>query len=201
MTRDEILQIFRSHQAIVENTHVVYTSGRHGHTYINKDAIYPDTAAVSQLCLAMAQRALGLQVETVIGPTVGAVILSQWTAHHLSNIGNQVVHSVYAEKTENGFAIRRGYDAWIRKNRVLIVEDVITTGGSVKRVIDSVKKCEGTVVGVVALCNRGDISTSTIGAPALHCLLDIKLESYAPQKCPLCAQGIPINISIGKSIP
>ncbi len=193
-----IQAIFNSLGALVQDTHVIYTSGRHGHTYVNKDTIYTNTAVTSDLCHRMATNALGLSVETVIGPTIGAVILSQWTAYHLQQLEGAQIASVFAEKSDLGFAIRRGYDQLVQGRRVLVVEDVVTTGGSLKKVIEEVRRIGGTVVAALALCNRGGVSASALGVDRFEALLDIALETWAPEECPLCKKQIPINRQLGK---
>jgi orotate phosphoribosyltransferase len=81
---------------------------------------------------------------------------------------------------------------------VLVVEDILTTGGSARQVVEAVQRQGGSVVGVGALCNRGDVSAATLGAPALFALTAVPLTSYAPEECPLCAAGVPINTRVGK---
>src|SRR5262249_57130457 len=96
--------------------------------YVNKDAVYPHTARVSELCRLLADAAAPLRPEVVCGPALGGIILSQWTAHHLG------VLAVYAEKTpEGGLALRRGYDRLVARRRGLVGEDIITPGGSGKQ--------------------------------------------------------------------
>ncbi|MBI1862020.1 MAG: orotate phosphoribosyltransferase [Deltaproteobacteria bacterium] len=200
MSQEKIIDLFQSSGAIIQKTHVIYTSGLHGNAYVNKDAIYPDTETTSRLCELLAERFSRDNVETVVGPTVGAVILSQWTAHHLRRISQKRVASIYAEKVDGGFEIRRGYDRLVAQKRVLVVEDVITTGGSVKKVMSEVNRWGGEIVGVAALCNRGGVSASDLGASRLEALLNITLQSWPAVQCPLCAQGVPVNTSIGKGM-
>ncbi len=199
MDSPDILELLQRHAAILRDTHVVYTSGRHGNAYVNKDAIYPHTEAVSLLCASMAARFAGDEVDVVAGPTLGGVILAQWVAHHLSLRGREVL-SVYAEKgTAGGFELRRGYDALVAGKRVLVVEDVLTTGGSLKEVITAIRAGGGTVIGASALCNRGGVTAAQVGnPPVLHSLVDVNLESWDAATCPLCAAGVPINASVGK---
>jgi orotate phosphoribosyltransferase len=196
MIQSEVFELLERHGAVIRNSHLVYTSGRHGSTYINKDAIYPHTEAVSSLCEALASTAVGLSVEVVAAPAVGGVILSQWTAHH---IGPDVL-SVYAEKADGGgFSFRRGYDRLVRGRRVLIVEDVVTTGGSLRAVIGAVLDAGGSVVGAAAICNRGGVTAADVGSPAgLISLATVDMESYAGADCPLCKAGVPVNVSVGK---
>lgn len=188
--------------ALLTNDHLVYTSGRHGSSYVNKDALYPHTSATSAVCERMARQFLDAGVEVVAGPTVGGVIIAQWVAHHLTQLGGSEVLAVYAEEEQTPEGkrrvFRRGYDALVARRRVLVVEDILTTGGSVRMVVEAVGAAGGTVVGVGALCNRGGVTAAQIGAPALFCLAEAPLESYAAEECPLCAAGVPVNTRVGK---
>jgi orotate phosphoribosyltransferase len=202
MNENELLIILQQLGAIVTNDHIVYTSGRHGSSYVNKDALYPHTTAASLVGLAIAQRFADANIETVAGPTIGGVIMAQWTAHHLSQLYGHEVLAVYAEEehheTGKRRVFRRGYDAHIIGKRVLVVEDVITTGGSVRLVVEAVTTIGGSVVGVGALCNRGGITASDLGVSRLVALAELPLESYPAETCPLCAAGVPINTRLGK---
>lgn len=197
-----LLTVLHQLGAIVTNDHIVYTSGRHGNSYVNKDALYPHTAAASMVGAALARHFAELDVETVAGPTVGGVIMAQWTAYHLSQLCGREVLAVYAEEeqTDTGKrrVFRRGYDALIAGKRVLVVEDVMTTGGSARLVVDAVRAASGTIVGVGALCNRGGITAVDLAVPTLVALTELPLESYPADECPLCAAGIPINPRLGK---
>ncbi|MDD2758579.1 MAG: phosphoribosyltransferase family protein [Patescibacteria group bacterium] len=176
---------------------MVYTSGKHGDAYVNKDAIYPYTADIFFLCYDLAGEFTNLtdngpRPEVVIAPAIGGVILSQWTAHHLGAL------ALYAEKDGDLFVIKRGYDKLIKGKKVLVVEDVITTGGSVKKVVEAARACGGEVIGVGALCNRGKITAGDLDVPQLVSLLEIPLKAYEEADCPLCKAGVPINIDVGK---
>src|SRR3990167_9525772 len=157
MNEQEVLQVLGKVGAVIADSHIVYTSGKHGTAYVNKDAIYPHTAETSSLCRAIAERFADDNVQVVIGPAIGGVILSQWTAHHLTEMNGHEVLGVYAEKSEGGdnFVIKRGYDKLIAGKNVLVVEDVLTTGGSVRKVIEAVRALGGNVIGLGALCDRG----------------------------------------------
>ncbi|MGB9739340.1 phosphoribosyltransferase family protein [Chloroflexus sp.] len=198
----DLLTMLHQLGAIVTNDHIVYTSGRHGSSYVNKDALYPHTTAASTVGAALARHFAELDVETVAGPTVGGVIMAQWTAYHLSQLCGREVLAVYAEEehTDAGKrrVFRRGYDALLAGKRVLVVEDVMTTGGSARLVVEAVRAASGTVVGVGALCNRGGITAVDLKVPILVALTELPLESYPADACPLCAAGIPINSRLGK---
>lgn len=201
MDQSEILKVLRDVGAVITESHLVYTSGKHGSMYVNKDALYPHTEETSLLCQLFAERFAGDSVDVVIAPALGGIILSQWTAHHLSKLNNREVLGLYAEKIEGtkDFVIKRGYDKLLIGKNVLILEDILTTGGSVKKVVELVHTMGGKIVGVGALFNRGNIQTTDVGGvPKLEALVTMQLEAWEPNTCPLCKQGVPINTNIGK---
>ena len=200
---DEVRKILQELGAVIDNSHIVYTSGKHGSAYVNKDAIYPHTSETSYLCQLIAEYFIDDDVEVVIAPAIGGVILSQWIAYHLSqlNITGKEILGVYAEKVEgcDAFVIKRGYDKIITGKNVLVVEDVLTTGGSVKKVIDATRVAGGNVLGLGVLCNRGGITPTDVSdVPKLFSLVNIKLDAWDEADCPLCKQEIPINTNVGK---
>jgi orotate phosphoribosyltransferase len=203
MSQPNTLALLAEVGALITNDHLVYTSGRHGSTYVNKDALYPHTAATSAVCAQIAERFAAANVDVVAGPTVGGVIMAQWTAHHLSSMLGREVLAVYAEElNENGATrriFRRGYDALVQGRRVLVVEDILTTGGSARKVVEAIGAAQGQVVGVGVLCNRGGISAADLGAPELFALAEVPLESWPAETCPLCAAGVPVNMRVGKA--
>jgi orotate phosphoribosyltransferase len=195
-----VLAVLEDCGAVLRGRHFVYTSGQHGSAYINKDALYVRTTAVSRLCLSIAAGFRGCGIEAVAGPAIGGVILSQWVAHHSGRLAGRDVAAVYAEPAVDGsFAFRRGYDRVVSGRNVLVVEDVLTTGGSLRRVIEAVAAAGGIVTGVAALVNRGGVTAEDVGSPAgLLSLVAIELDSYAADECPLCRDGIPIDVTVGK---
>jgi orotate phosphoribosyltransferase len=203
MTNFEILKTLGEISALIKDSHIVYTSGRHGSSYVNKDAIYPHAHLTSKLCQEMARRFSGQNVDTVLAPAIGGVILSQWVAYHLTEMEGREIPGVYAEKEKSGtedlFVIKRGYDRFVRGKRVLLLEDIITTGISIKRVVEAVRALGGEVVGIAALCNRGGISPAQLGdVPRLDALAELNLDSWDAKECPLCAKNIPVNTEVGK---
>lgn len=204
-SEQDVLRLLHDVNAVITDSHIVYTSGKHGSAYVNKDAVYPHTQLTSDLCLAMAQSVIwhGSGIQAVIAPAVGGVILSQWTAYHLSNIYGREVMGVYAEKAPNGdeFVIKRGYDKLVQGKNVLVVEDILNTGGSVRKVGEAVQRTGGNIVAVAALCNRGNVSKEDIGNPPhLITLANVKMDAWDEEKCPLCAAGKPINTNVGKGL-
>ncbi|TSC86462.1 MAG: orotate phosphoribosyltransferase [Parcubacteria group bacterium Gr01-1014_8] len=198
MTEADVLDLLERVGAFRKG-HFVLTSGRHGDTYINKDAIYPYTRETSALCRAMAEKFKDLNIEVVVGPAVGAAILSQWVAYHLSEMNGHDVLGIYADKDgQGGFILKRGFDKLAEGKRVIVVEDLMTTGGSVKKVIDVVRQKGAEVVGVGVVCNRGNVLPEDIGdPPKLISLVDVQLDSWEAADCALCERKIPVNPDIG----
>lgn len=179
--------------------HFVFTSGRHGDKYINKDAIYPFTKETSLLCEEMAKLFVDTKADVVIGPAVGAAILSQWVAYHLGALTWKEVAAVYADKDgEGGFVIRRGYDRIVAGKDCIVVEDLLTTGGSVRKTIEAARKAGANIVGVTAICNRGGVTAEMIGNPPnFKPLLKVHLDSWEEKDCPMCARGVPVATDVG----
>lgn len=168
--------------------------------------LYRKSWIVSKLCREFALAAelfMEIEVDTVIGPAVGGVSLAQWTGYHLYDIFNKEVISVHADKAvingEDTFVIKRGYDKDITGKRVLVVEDILNTGGSIRKVVETVRSLGGIVAAVASLCNRGGVTTDDLGGvPHLLSLLTLNLESFAEEDCPFCKSGVPINTQFGK---
>ena len=203
MTESEIMQLFADAHAIVTDSHFVYNSGRHSSIYVNKDALYLHTNVTRQICGQMASHYDAEQVDVVVGPVMGGIILSQWVAAALNaRCTSGETLAVYAEKedTPSGsqFEFRRGYDKYIEGKRILIVEDVLTTGGSARRVIELVRQHGGIVVGLSALCNRGNVQSQDVGDVPLQTLVTLPLDTYTEEECPFCKQGVPVNTELGK---
>ena len=202
MTGAEIIQNLRQVDALVRDSHIVYTSGRHGSAYVNKDAIYPHTHLTSRLCHELASHFSGQRIDTVLAPALCGIILSQWVAFHLSDLEGREVAAIYAEKDKQAerelFVIKRGYDKCVTGRRILLLEDVLTTGISIKRVVEAVRSLRGEIVGVGALCNRGGVSAEELAVPELFSLVAVNLESWEAGVCPLCAKGVPVNTDVGK---
>lgn len=176
------------------------TSGKHSNKYVNKDVVYAHTVKVSELCAMIADLFENDKIEAVIAPAMGGIVLSQWVAYYLSYFGTKEVLALYADKEDKNFVIKRGYDQLIKGKRVLVVEDVVTTGGSIKKVIELVRTSGGMVIGAAILWNRGGIKVHDVSDENIKfvSLLDVKFRSWAEDNCPLCWTQIPINTSVGK---
>jgi orotate phosphoribosyltransferase len=193
------LELLKKTGAILPNDHFVGTSGLHFDTYINKDALYPHTEETSEMGKLFAEKNKDIDIDIVAAPAMGGIILSTWTAYHLTQLKNKEVLGIYTEKdADKNQVFTRGYDAYVKDKNVLIVEDLTTTGGSVKKVVNTVRKAGGNVVQVCVMVNKDpeNVTSEMMGAP-FSSLAVLKVDTYEAEDCPLCKKNIPINITVG----
>jgi orotate phosphoribosyltransferase len=165
--------------------HFVYTSGRHGADYLEKFRILENPQATQTLAGMITDRFRANRLELVAGPTTGGVILAYEVARQLG------INAVYVERGEaGGRVLRRGFEV-PSEARVLVVDDVVTTGGSLRETTDCIAQAGGHVAGIGVLADRTSGRTKT-DAPFFACL-SLDFPSYAPEECPLCAEGIPVS--------
>ncbi len=182
---DNVEQLFIKSKAVL-NGHFLLTSGRHSPVYWEKFQVLQYPQYVSQLCGMFAEHFKNENVQLVAGPTTGGVILAFETGRQMG------LRAIFAEKKEGsperafkrGFTINPG-------ERVLVVDDILTTGGSVNEVIAAVNKAGGKLVGVGVMVDRSD-KPIDFGVPLFSCLRS-KTVSYSPEECPLCKKGIPLT--------
>lgn len=195
----DVIEILKKVGALIPNDHFVGTSGMHIDTYINKDALYPHTKETSEVGKLFAEKYKDKNIDVVVAPALGGIILSVWTAHHLSQLNSKDVLGVYTEKTPEGNQIfTRGYDKYISGKNILIVEDLTTTGGSVLKVVNVVKEKDGNIVGVCVMVNKNPklVNSETLGIP-FDSLSEFPVEAYEAKDCPLCKAGVPVNVTVG----
>ena len=164
--------------------HFVYTSGRHGADYLEKFRILEDPAATTTLAAMIAEQFRSAGPELVAGPTTGGIILAYEVARQLG------VNAVYVERGQDGGRVlRRGF-AIPSGARVLVVDDVVTTGGSLAQTVACIRDAGGTVIGIGVLADRTAGRTGS-DVPFFACLT-LDFPSYLPSECPLCARGVPL---------
>ena len=179
----EAQEIFEK-TGVLQKGHFLLTSGLHSPVYWEKFQVlqYPEYTA--QLCKLIADHFKNEAVEVVAGPTTGGIILAFEVARQLG------IRGIFAEKNNNGKReFRRGFD--INPNeRVLIVDDILTTGSSVYEVIEAVNSNQGKLIGIGVLVDRSEQGVD-FGYPLFSCLRSVT-QTYAPDSCPLCAENIPL---------
>ena len=176
--------MFREAGAFREG-HFVLASGKHSSRYLEKFQVLQWPARTAALCADIAEWARSLAPRTVAGPTTGGIILAHEVARQLE------LRAVYAERTESGRGreFRRGFELGADE-RVLVVDDIMTTGGSVQETIDAVRSAGAQVVGAAVLVDRSG-GAAHLDVP-LHALWTVDIPTFAPADCPLCAAGVPL---------
>lgn len=195
----QALDVLKKVGAVITGSHFVGTSGMHFATYINKDALYPHTQDASVMCQMMAEKVKDIEIDAVVGPSVGGIILSQWTAYHLSKIRNKEILAVYTEKdASSNQVLTRGYDKLVANKKVVVVEDLTTTGASAKKVVETLKNSGAEVVGVVVMVNKNpkEVTSEYFGTP-FYFLDTLEVQTYQEADCPLCKSNVPINVTVG----
>jgi orotate phosphoribosyltransferase len=195
-----LLDILQRLGAVLTNDHFVYTSGKHGEVYINKDALYPHTRETSQVGRMLAELILAnsLQPEVVVGPALGGIILSQWTAYHLSELLGKEVLSVYTEKDDQKNQVfTRNYDQLVAGKKVVVVEDIVTTAGSLKKTLESVRQAQGLVEAAVVMVNRNPEVTDELVGTKFLALANLPAEAWDESEIPDWLRARPINTKVG----
>jgi orotate phosphoribosyltransferase len=194
----DVIKILEKVGAVLRDSHFVGTSGVHFDTYINKDFLYPHTKETSEICKLFAEKFKDENIDVVVGPALGGIILSQWTASHLSSLTNREVLAVYTEKSgDNEQVLKRGYDEYVKGKKVLIVEDNVQTGSSIVKVIKAVQAAGANIVGVCAMVNKNEDMEDEIEGVPFNALSNLFVPMYEEKDCPLCRAGVPINTKVG----
>lgn len=180
-TQERTMQILKD-LGVILSGHFLLTSGRHSDTYMQCAKLFEHPKESAELCGLLADSFRGMDIELVAGPALGGIIISYETARALN------VRNIFAERENSVMTFRRGFH--IKKGeRVLVVEDVVTTGGSSKEVIDLVRAAGGVVVGVGSVVDRSN-GTVDFGVP-FHPLMSADVKSWDASECPLCKLGTP----------
>ncbi len=179
LTENDFLQILRDSGALLEG-HFILTSGLHSPQYIEKFRVLEQPRYTEMLCKSLAEKFKDQNVTVVVGPMTGGIILAY-------EVGKQLdAKAIFTERIDGVMKFRRGFTL-SSHDRVLIVEDIITTGGSVNEVIDVVRETNATIVGLGYLVDRSG-GKITFPIPAIP-LLTLDVITYQPDVCPLCANG------------
>lgn len=181
MTDADTLDIFRSSHALLEG-HFRLTSGLHSANYFQCAKVLQYPAYAEQLCRLIADRFRESEITAVLAPALGGIVVGQEVARLLG------VRSMFAERKDQIMQLRRGFSVE-RGERILVCEDVITTGGSVREVIEIVENFGGVVAGVGVIVDR---SGGVAQFNNLFATMTMQVVTYKPDECPLCAEGLPV---------
>jgi len=181
---EEVMKKFEDAGAI-QKGHFRLTSGVHSDTYIQCAQIMQHPGFMHNLCSELGKKFRGDDIDVIIGPAIGGIIM----AHVMAQVLGPWVRAIFTERENGKMTLRRSFE--IKEGeKVIVVEDVTTTGSSVREVMDIVKLREGKVVGVGVLIDRSggkvDFGVKT------EKLLTVDIKTYLPEECPLCKKGIPV---------
>lgn len=189
---DSVERIFRQAGAVLEG-HFLLTSGRHSPVYWEKMRVLQHPHLIARLCRPIAQHFRDQGVAVVVGPTTGGVVLAFEVARQLR------VRAAYAEREGEGRAIRAG-QLLAPGERVLVVDDILTTGGSLAQVVDAVDRAGGQVLGLAVIVDRrpAEAPPLTIGGLPVFASHRSPVPSYPPEECPQCRAAVPLERLGGK---
>ncbi len=182
LSENEILQIFKNTGALLEG-HFLLTSGRHSNLYFQCAKVLQYPEYTEKICRNIVEHFKNYNIDTVISPAIGGIIVGQEVARQLNK------KSIFAEREDKSLSLRRGF--FLEKGeKVLVCEDVITTGGSVFEVIEIVKNFGAEVVGVGSIVDRSNGKVN-FGYPQISAI-KMEVVSFLSEDCELCKKNIPL---------
>ena len=185
--QSEMLDLLKA--TALREGHFVLTSGRHSNRFMLFSHLTQHPDVLAKVCYEMARPFFDVEVDTVLGPAMGGVVLAYEVARQIGLHGKSRPRAIYTEKSDNGMSLRRG---WTLRpgEKVLVVEDAVTTGGSVYKALDAVQALQPEVLAVTIIVDRSQ-GTVDFGVP-LHAVLKLDIESWLPDDCPLCKDRVPL---------
>ncbi|MFQ6066897.1 MAG: orotate phosphoribosyltransferase [bacterium] len=196
MNKKEVMAIFKERKAMLEG-HFELSSGLHSAKYLQAALVLQYPWLATRLCTYLAQFFMNKGAQAVISPALGGIVVGQKVAEVLK------ARAIFAERDKGKFTLRRGFRI-NREEKVLVVEDVITTGGSVKELIKLIEESEGVVVGVGCLINRSCNKIAFITKRKIKIrpksLISLKIKTFSQARCPLCKKGMSLMKPGSKSI-
>jgi orotate phosphoribosyltransferase len=187
MERQQVLSMFKQTNALLDG-HFQLTSGLHSHQYFQCAKVLQFPQYATALCADIADRFRAKQIDVVIAPALGGIVVGQ-------EVGRQLqARTLFAERKEGIMQLRRGFEVRAGE-RVLVCEDVVTTGGSVMEVIKIVKRAGGVVAGVGFIVDRsgGTVRFDLDEDGTQYAVLQMDVVMYKPEECPLCKKGVPVE--------
>ena len=183
LSKEKLLDMFRKSNAL-RRGHFELSSGLHSGHYFQCAQVLQHTKQAAIICRALANRFRAARPTAVIGPAIGGIIVAHETARVLG------VRAIYAERVDAEMALRRGF-LLSKKDRVVVVEDAITTGESARKVIELVEACGAKVVGVGTVVDRSGGKVRFPGHRFVK-LFSLAFEAFRPSDCPLCSEHVPL---------
>lgn len=182
LTEEELLNIFKKTEALLSG-HFLLTSGRHSNVYFQCAKVLQYPQYNDRICVTIADHYRNVEIDTVIAPAIGGIVVGQEVARQLNK------RFIFAEREDKKLILRRGF-SMAEGERILVCEDVVTTGGSVFEVIDIVKQAGAIPVGVGFIVDRSNGKVQ-FGVPQKS-VISLEAISYVPENCNLCKENIPL---------
>ena len=208
-------KILKECKALIDGSHFIYSSGRHGDFYINKDAIYMhpkvlDDVAYMLTCVAL--NAFSISFDVILSPTMGGMILGNAVSYNATLISGKEILFAYSESDPDHKLhriIRRGYDSIIKDKNILLVDDIVTTGTTMVGMARAALRLGGNVLGGISICNRNyvrnikfypdNVGNDTVAFDLnIVPLVELDLRTFSSSECPFCKAGRPIDPRLGK---
>ncbi|MDR3111905.1 MAG: orotate phosphoribosyltransferase [Elusimicrobiota bacterium] len=196
MEQEEVLKLFRKNKALLSG-HFLLSSGLHSATYFQSALLLQDPKTAEKLCYELAEkiRAANIEVDTIVSPAIGGIIVGYELARHLN------ARAIFTERIDGKVILRRGFEVYDNA-KILIVEDVITTGISTREVVDCLRPYHAKITGVACLVNREYEANSALILEMIKqrhvdikffYLLALTVNVYSKEKCPMCKAGKPLT--------
>ena len=182
MNQDAVLDLFRKSGALLEG-HFRLSSGLHSEKYLQSALVLQHPEFAEALGAAVAEKVQHLQPTVIMSPALGGIVIGQEVGRALG------IRAIFAERQEGKLTLRRGFSL-SSSDRVVVVEDVITTGGSTRETIDVATAAGATIAGAASIIDRGN-DAARLGLP-LYALVKLEVPTYQPESCPLCEKGVPV---------
>jgi orotate phosphoribosyltransferase len=189
MREAEVLKIFEASHALLQG-HFGLSSGNHSNRYLQCAMVTQYPMFARDLADALVRKLALAQVDCVLGPAVGGIVIAQEVAHAMIRQGHTNIRSIFCERQQGVMTLRRGFVIHPGE-RVLVVEDVITTGGSVLEAVQLARQSGGEVAAIGSFVDRS-VQPPFQDLP-FHALLRVEADIYPPESCPLCKQGLPME--------
>ena len=184
LTRDQLLAIFRKSNAL-QRGHFELSSGLHSGHYFQCAQVLQRAPQAAKVCREIARRFAASKPTAVVGPAVGGILVAHETARALG------VRAMYAERVDAEMQLRRGFTV-TKKDRVLVVEDAITTGESARKVAGLIEDFGATVIGIGTIVDRSGGKVRFPGRRYVR-LFSFAFETFPPHDCPLCSEQVPLS--------
>ncbi len=183
MKQNEVLNLLEWSGAILKG-HFKLTSGKHSDQYIEKFRLLENPIALDQICASMAEIYKDKNIDLVVSAAVGGILLAGGVGRYLNT------KHIFSERVEGKMVFKRGFHIEPKQN-IIIVEDIVTTGGSINEIIELVEEYDANIIGIVSIVDRND--KLKIFKYSYETLLNFPAQSWDEEKCPDWLKKIPIQ--------